>query len=269
MSSAQLPNLFTITMFPSVQLREMDLLNNLLDIFEQDEKFTPTHWGSNELMRSAYNRNDILNTMSAEDVRISEIYLYRNQSPIEYSGRFNLDLSFRSFFDFDFKKIAVEYWHSFFEISDQCADILKPRYGIAHIFWPSVIPWETEMEKLQRWMNFCSQPAPVNLGVSGPLGLSTRTYFGSDILALIDQEILKNTPVIVSKLKWDGICIDIAEKPWKVSKDDLLQNWTRTMNSFEKNELFAIPKFNQKNRRTISFQANKLWENYIKSNLEV
>ncbi|WP_017815749.1 hypothetical protein [Paenibacillus shenyangensis] len=43
MSSAQLPNLFTITMFPSVQLREMDLLNNLLDIFEQDEKFTPTH----------------------------------------------------------------------------------------------------------------------------------------------------------------------------------------------------------------------------------
>ncbi|WP_458121868.1 hypothetical protein [Paenibacillus sp. Z6-24] len=269
MSLAQSPNLFTIAMFPSVKLREIDLLNKLLDIFEQYENFIPTHWGNNELVRLDYNRNDILNIISAKDIGISELYLYRNQSYIEYSGRFNLDLSFRSFFEFDFKKMATEYWHSFFEFSDQCAEILKPRYGIAHIFWPSVIPWETETERLQRWINFCSQPAPVNLGVSGPLGLSTRTYFGPDILTLIDQEILKNTPAIVNELKWGGICIDVAEKPLEVSKDDLLQKWDQAMNSFEENELFAVPKFNQKNCRSISFQANKIWENYIKSNLEV
>lgn len=39
------PNYFSISMYPTVSFNEEEVLLRLLDVFESNEKFAPTHWG--------------------------------------------------------------------------------------------------------------------------------------------------------------------------------------------------------------------------------
>ena len=46
-------------MYPTVSFNEEELLGRLLDVFESNEKFAPTHWGNCETVRVEYNRQEI------------------------------------------------------------------------------------------------------------------------------------------------------------------------------------------------------------------
>lgn len=258
------PELFSIAMFPSIELKNTDKLNELLDIFEAFVPCPPTHWGHNESISLEYNRNTILEKVLLNENSISEVYLYGERAGINYSARFSLNLSFRSFLEIDFKKLPQKYWEDFFGFSDQIAEIVKPKYGVAHLFWPTSIPWQTEREQIQCWMDFCAQPAPVNLGVNGPLGLAARTYFGGDILALLDEDILSTSHAQISFTNWNGIRIDVVQNPWSVDADELLDHWIESMESFDNTKLFAIPEFNNKSRRSVSFHPNQKWIAHLK-----
>lgn len=48
----------------------------------------------------------------------------------------------------------------FFELSDQIAEIVKPRFGVSQIFWKASYPWNTERERLHMWMNMSALPIP-------------------------------------------------------------------------------------------------------------
>ena len=47
-------------MYPTVSFNEEEVLGRLLDVFESNEKFAPTHWGNSEMVRVEYNRQEIL-----------------------------------------------------------------------------------------------------------------------------------------------------------------------------------------------------------------
>lgn len=113
-------------------------------------------------------------------------------------------------------------------------------------------------------MFYCSQPTPAKLIANGPYGIGMRNYFGSDIIELFGRDILQNAPAVVSELKWGGLRIDLADKPWKADPEKLLNNWTKIMNKLEPPHLFSKPDFDDK-ESIIRFSPNTAWEKYLRS----
>lgn len=73
------PNYFTIAMYPTVALNEEEILNRLLDVFESNEKFAPTHWGNCEKVHVEYNRQETIEKVISER-RVCEVHLYRDKT---------------------------------------------------------------------------------------------------------------------------------------------------------------------------------------------
>ncbi len=110
------PNYFTIAMYPTVSINQEEILGRLLDVFESNEKFAPTHWGNSETVKVEYNRREILEKVISER-RVSEVHLYRDKS-VHYRGRFEVNLNYGSFLKFEFQKsIPQKFWSDFFVLS--------------------------------------------------------------------------------------------------------------------------------------------------------
>ncbi|MCG7316171.1 hypothetical protein [Brevibacillus laterosporus] len=256
------PNLFTSIMYPTISLDESGVLKRILDVFESDEKITPTQWGDNETVKIDYDHSEIIDRVIEH--KASEIYLHRNKA-VKYTGKFDTYFSPRSYLDFEFhKSMPKKFWPIFFEVSDQLADIVKPRYGVTHIFWPPSIPWETEHQRYHRWMNLSAAAVPVKFLPNGPLGVGMRTYFGGHILEMFGREFLGNTPAVVTELDWGGIRIDLIEKPWEADFNQLLENWFRVMEYLASSGVVAIPSFDE-DRMGVSFCPNSAWQQFLKS----
>ncbi|KKZ99300.1 hypothetical protein B4147_3884 [Bacillus wiedmannii] len=58
---------------------EEEILNRLLDVFESNEKFAPTHWGNCETVQVEYNRQEIIEKVILEQ-RVFEVHLYRDKT---------------------------------------------------------------------------------------------------------------------------------------------------------------------------------------------
>lgn len=255
---------FSIKMYPTVSLKEKENLGELLDAFESINKLIPTHWGNSENIRVEYNREEILDKIFEEN-KVSEIHLIRKQS-ISYAGDFNLNFSPRTFFDFNFNVTASmpdHLWMSLFQLSDQIANIIKPRWAVSSVRRQAKYPWTSELEKFHIWMNLCSQPVPVKFLPSGPLGLGSRTYIGGHILDLFGREFIENAPGIVTELAWGGFCIDIVDHPWRVSLDEYMKRWIEMMKYFESANVMAIPFF-EEDCMSVSFSPNTEWRRYLK-----
>jgi hypothetical protein len=252
------PDLFSISMFSSVSLQEEERLNELLDVFENNEKLTPILWGNYERIRLKYNKAEIIEKVLTKKLDFEEVFLYRNKS-IKYSSHFDTAVNLRPFFNLEVdKSMPKKYWQMFFELSDQIAEIVKPRYGVTSIVWTSKIPWENDRERLRRLMYYCETPAPVDFP-NGPLGVGMRTYFSGDVLDLFGRDIFKNIPGVVTELDWGGIRVDLYDKPWEVDPDKLFDKWMEVMNYLESTQILAIPSF--KMNKAIFFSPNNTWKN--------
>ncbi|MGG2017848.1 hypothetical protein [Bacillus sp. S10(2024)] len=257
------PDFFIITMYPTVSFNQEEILGRLLDVFESNEKFAPTHWGNCETVRVEYNREEIIEKVISER-RASEVHLYRDKS-VNYRGSFQINWSQRSFLQFEFhKSIPKKLWSAFLELSDQIAEIVKPCYGVTQIFWPLSYPWNTERERLHMWMEISSQPIPVRFLPNGPLGMGARTYFGGHILEMFGRDLLLNSPAVVSELSWGGICIDLLKNPLEADIGTLLDSWLHVMKYLEPAQVMAIPSFRE-NRRGVTFSPNVVWKDYLES----
>lgn len=257
------PDLFSIIMYPSVSFNTEEALGKILDVFESNEKFAPTHWGNSELVKVEYSRDEILEKVIVEK-SVSELHLYRDKA-VKYSGFFNIHWSHRSFFNFTFhKSMAKKMWPAFFELSDQLAEVLKPIFGVTHIFWPLSYPWNTEQEKLRMWMNQCSYPVPVKFLPNGPLGVGARTYIGGHVLDIFGKGFLLNSPAVVREPAWGGLCLDVVPKPFEADDESLLESWFHVMEYLEAAQVLAIPNFDE-DQMGISFCPNQEWVKYLDS----
>lgn len=262
MENQNKPNFFSIKMFQSVSFQSAEKLNQILDVFESHEKFIPTKWGSLETISLDYNRKEIIDKVSTGQPGFPEVYLNRRQS-VKYSGNFDTYWNSRAYLNFEFdKSMPKKLWGQFFEISDQIATIAQPRYGLSHIVWPAVTPWQTEKDKIQKWMNASSYPKPVNFIPNGPLGLGLRTYFSGDVLEMFGRDLLLSAPAIVKELEWGGIRIDLVERLWEADIDTILDQWLKTMKHLETANVIAIPDFDE-DGRSVNFSPNIEWEKWL------
>ncbi|MDR9856635.1 hypothetical protein RJP21_23820 [Paenibacillus sp. VCA1] len=261
MIESNAPNYFSISMYPTEPLDNEEALSSLLKVFESNSKLVPQQWGNSELIRLDYNRNEILEKSLLER-KVSEVYLHRT-SNIKYSGKFNIFTNSRSFLDFDFNKtMPQKFWSLFFQLSDQIAEIVKPRWGVTHISYSPTYPWKSELERLHIWLNLCSQPIPVRFLPNGPLGLGTRTYFGGHILELFGKDFLMNATGVVTELSWGGIRIDVSDNPWEVDLESFLEKWVALMNYLDSPKVMAIPSFDE-DQMGVTFNPNISWINYL------
>lgn len=256
------PDLFSITMYPTVSLNNEEILGQILDVFESNEKFAPSYWGNSELVKVEYNRSEIIDRVTS-DGSVSEIYLHRDQT-VKYSGSFEVNWNPRSFLKFDFKSIPKKLWPTFLDLSDRIAEIVKPCYGVTHIFWPAAYPWNTERERQHVWMDICAYPVPVRFLRNGPLGVGARTYFSGHILEMFNKDFLLNSPGVVTELNWGGICIDILGDSLETDNEKLLDHWLDVMKYLESSQVMAIPSFDE-DRMGVSFSPSPTWEKYLNS----
>jgi len=227
-------------------------MDALLDAFEADEKFAPTHWGGDERVRLEYKREDVVRHAKRP---LAAVYLYRDKAA-KYGG--GIDVSQASLnFEID-KSIAPGRWPEFLRLADRMASVVKPGFGTAHIVWSSTVPWVTEQDRIHRWMNFCAQCAPKDFRPNGPLGLALRTYFGGEILELFGRDLLLKTPIAVEELDWGGIRMDLAENMWDAKLEFLLERWMKAMDHLKPAEAMAVPHF-LGDRRTIKFTPSPAW----------
>lgn len=257
------PNYFTIAMYPTVSINQEEILGRLLSVFDSNEKFAPTHWGNSETVRVEYNREEILEKVILER-KVSEVHLYRDKA-VHYRGSFKVNWSHRSYLEFEFhKSIPKSLWSAFFELSDQIAEIVKPRFGVSQIFWKASYPWNTERERLHMWMNMSALPIPVRFLPNGPLGIGARTYLSGHILDMFDKELLLNSPAVVSELDWGGICIDLLQNPLEANIDMLLDSWLHVMKYLEPAQVMAMPSFHE-SRMVVTYSPNVAWKEYLES----
>ncbi|MDN3362878.1 hypothetical protein QU577_14040 [Priestia megaterium] len=257
------PNYFSISMYPTVAFNEEELLGRLLDVFESNEKFAPTHWGNAETVRVEYNREEILEEVISGR-KVSEVHLYRDKS-VHYRGRFEVNLNYGSFLKFEFQKsIPQKFWSDFFVLSDQIAEVTKPCFGVAQICWPVPNPWNTERERLQKWMNISSLPIPVRFLPNGPLGVGARTYFSGQVLGMFGKEFLLNTPAVVSELEWGGVCMDLLQNPLEADSDTWLDRWLHVMKYLEPAQVIAVPSFHE-SRMVVTYSPNVAWKKYLEN----
>jgi hypothetical protein len=248
-------------MYPSISIDNEETVSNLLDIFESNDKFSPTHWGNSEQIKVEYDRNEIIEKISEKS--ISEVFLHRDRT-VKYTGSFKVNnMSPRSYLNFDFhKSMPKKMWPAFFELSDKIAGIIKPSFGVTHIFWPPIYPWSNDNDRNHIWMNLCSYPVPVKFLQNGPMGVGTRTYFSRHILEMFGKSLLKNATAVISELDWGGMSIDIIEKPWDADVSVLLDNWLKVMNYLGASDVIAIPSFD-KSRMGVTFSPSPSWQNHL------
>ncbi|MCG7376056.1 hypothetical protein MH215_03570 [Paenibacillus sp. ACRSA] len=245
-------------MFPTVAIKG-ETLNRVLDVFETSEYFMPTLWGNSEKSKYQYDRGTLINEVSSDQM-LSEIYLRRNNSN-KFEGRFSTELSPRSFLNFKFdSKITPSQWSDIFDLSDKLAEIIKPSYGVAHVFWPIPEKMDIEYKKTFLLMDYCAQPTPVDFVQSGPAGVAMRTYFSGKVKDLFGDYFIQNIPAKVTKTVWGGIRIDLDDEPWKTDISQVLYNFKEVMGYLEQKSILAIPEYDEQ-LRGITFSPNISWKN--------
>lgn len=80
---------------------------------------------------------------------------------------------------------------------------------------------------------------------------------------MFDGELLLNSPGVVSKLNWGGICIDILNGKLETDNSTLLDSWLNVMKYLESAQVMAIPSFDE-DRMGVSFRPNAAWKDYLK-----
>ena len=256
MTNEQEVHRIELMMHPGSGSEAGNLTAPFLQAFEDSPAFVPESWGRDERKRLPFRHDEALANHLSPDSKLKVIFLHRD-SQIRFTGY--ADFGKFRFVTFEFhKSIAVRYRHELLALVDRLAAVVQSKFGVFHLFRKTAVPWVTDEDRILRWMSFCAQPIPVRFRANGPLGLGTRTYFGGEILSLIDHSLLLATPASVTELPWGGIRIDLADDLWDLDQSTLLQRWQRAMEHLAPSGIFAEPVFDKDNR-TVDFKPSRLW----------
>lgn|GEM_PF-1031746 len=234
------PNLFKITMSPTVSLKEKETLEMILDLFDKNEKLTPDKWGNSERVRIDYNREEIVKNILTSNRSFDDIFIYRNKKTIKYTGWISMSKSNKAFLKFDFdKSMNNKYWVDFFELSDKLAQIFKPRFGVTTIWSDEMELNDYNSEALFRKMLESRSSTPAKFLPEGPLGVGLRTYFNEEIINLFGREFLLKTPAYVEELEWGGIKMDLVKEPWNTEMELIFESWVKVMEYLKEANIFS------------------------------
>lgn len=234
------PNLFRISMLPTISLQEKTNLEQLLDLLDKNEKLIPNKWGNDERIKVDYKRSEIIEKVLTKDIRFNEVFVYKNEKHIKYEGWFLTEKSYRAYLEFQFSKnMSRKYWKEFFCLSDNIANIVKPRFGVTTM-WSDEIKIDSYDSKASFYNMIESRScSPGEFLPDGPLGVGLRTYFNKEMINLFGRKFLLNAPVYVEELEWGGIRMDLVKEPWNTEMECMFETWIKVMDYLKKAEVFS------------------------------
>jgi hypothetical protein len=248
---------FGIYFFPGVPMFNRKILAELVGVFERSGPFKPEQWGANERARLPFDGQEVVDHMSRESPGLQQASFYRS-GKISYEGSFtNAErpfLSLRMQVAYDFSLYRV-----FFALAEAIAVVVHPIYGTAHVFWPTQVPWQSEIQRLHRWMHFCAMPTPKTFWRNGPLGLGLHTYFSGKVRDFLGESLLSAAPVFRAVLSWGGLRLDLIESDEEPKLEVLLPRWQKAMEFFLREAVIAQPVFHSE-RRTVEFTPAPKWK---------
>lgn len=206
----------TIVMFSYAPLRTQAGLTGFLDLLEAMPDFTPTNWGMDERARNPYSpaeRRELIEQVCAHKGMFLTPGLRRRKS-IRYEAYYNAYTQGMGSIEFLFDPGPSEAdLPRLFAFADALASYFRPALGFIHRFW-------RVGDKSQEY----DASASAGIGTLQQYGLHrvcTRTWYGRHLTNLIGLPLLEASGAIVRQMPWDGVQIDLMERPWEVEPEVL------------------------------------------------
>ena len=200
-------------------LRDPDTLTALLQCLA-DAGWEPQKWSVNERGGVPFAVDDVVASVRSGAL---SLYFKRTRAPKWY-GHFGTSGA-ASIFDLESRALPLARMPEHWVLGDALATILTPDFGDV-----AALPWEA-LPGLATLEEYNDQDSVALRRMTGGAagfyhngikGLSTRTYFGPNYIEQFGREFFMATPALVTELAWGGIRIDLHERPWEATPQELL-----------------------------------------------
>jgi hypothetical protein len=231
----------TLRLFTLNNFKELQTLNQLLDVFEEYQQFYPHMWAKDDRAKSKcrYNRQDLTEmVMSCWDM----------ETPMLYGSK---TAPYEAFFSFEanqqnpsWRWLNGVYWYldipknfqvvepiveQVFEFAHQLANSTQPEYGQLNLIFdhPQIDGLYAPGIKRDEFQK------------NGIPSLAIRTWMGNHLSAQIGLERLQSCGAIIQKLNHSILELDLVEKPWLADFDALIQAKKAIMANLEPSGVFG------------------------------
>jgi hypothetical protein len=219
-----MPEAVTIVMFSYVPLRTQGKLAGFLDLLEAMPDFMPTNWGMDERARNPYNpteRRELIEQVCTHKGMFLTPGLRRRKA-IRYEAYYDAYTEGLGSFEFLFDPGPSDAdLPRLFAFADALADYFRPALGFIHRFWRTG-------ERSQEY------DASGSAGIDtfqkyGLHRVCTRTWYGRHLTDLVGLPLLEASGALVRQTSWDGVQVDLVERPWEFEPEALAAAQERVM----------------------------------------
>ncbi len=175
----------------------------LLAAFEPD--FTPTHAGTDEHAREAYQRARFVAAIVAVRGTLGGVFqecgIARKKAP-KYTGFFwSRSADEPSYFTLELDKLSSSQLAPALALADRLAAALELDYGTAHLTFPEATDY----------YNAGGLTAPKDLQKLGPMPLGARTWLGPHLVELIGKDQLEQSGGLLHETSWGALRVDLLD----------------------------------------------------------
>ncbi len=206
-----------VQMLTRASLHSRAECERVLDALESSG-LPPSHWGTSEPMKNRYGRKGFLDAV--DDEPDAFMVLLRNDKAPKYQAMLTNRLVDLSSIKFSFTgKLSTTALLKVFHCADAVAEALEPVFGGVNVVDDTVsseyaMVTRAKAEWVQQY---------------GPVALCARTWFGPDILRLVQRAQLEDSGAEVTDTPWGGVCIDLLPEPWTHTPAELSAQHERVM----------------------------------------
>lgn len=224
-----------IEMLGGNPLYKEENIAKLVSILEKYPRIMPSVASSHDFDKEPFNFDKVW--LHAQEGHImSSVHIERKKRPKGYGF---IGTGFKPKFNFVYHEYKYDNGHCYFPTADATCmiDLYEVGEDLVDIFHPQFFDSGHAYSADDR--NGRSN-GMYSCWVQKLHGLSWRTVFGPHYIKHLGRDFLLNIPnVIITELDWGGIRIDLAEKPWELSYDELYEIWKPAYDYLSTSEYYA------------------------------
>ncbi|MGB0867177.1 MAG: hypothetical protein ACPGSC_11745 [Granulosicoccaceae bacterium] len=237
---------FSLSMFGINDLRDHNVLNNVMNALESDQKFEPQYWGFEERKRQPYDREAVIAEADKSNRQgYGTVYLWRTKT-VKYFGYF--DAQDQPFIKLGFNpKQSKKAIAAAFELANELVAAYQPDIAtLSHDIRPDVSGMSPKEVISVLKFRPASCMAPVDFWELGPAGLAMHTWIGPWYLDQLGRDnVLKTPSVVCDEQDWGGIRLSLGQdrEPWNHEYMDIIAHRDRAMKHLDPLEIFTVADF--------------------------